>query len=120
MDDSDAVRETYAETVLKHIETVSGEDLHSDVIVKRIYSHRDFTEDYHAFQGTALGLAHTLFQTAIFRPSHRSKKIKNLYYTGQFTHPGVGVPMTLISSQVVADEIDREGAKRPAPQPQPS
>lgn len=118
--DTDAVRETYAETILNHIEEVSGEDLHSDVTVKRIYSHRDFIEDYHAFRGTALGLAHTLFQTAIFRPSHRSKRLKNLYYTGQFTHPGVGVPMTLISSQVVADEIDREGVKRPAPQPQTS
>ena len=105
MADDDAIRESYAETVLEHIESVSGEDLHSDVEVKRIYSHRDFSEDYNAYRGTALGLSHTLFQTAVFRPAHRSRKLSNLYYTGQFTHPGVGVPMTLIASQVVADEI---------------
>ena len=93
--------------ILGHIENVTGEDLHSDVVVRRIYSHRDFTEDYNAFKGTALGLSHTLFQTAVFRPSHRSAKLKNLFYTGQFTHPGVGVPMTLISGHVVAEEIER-------------
>jgi phytoene desaturase len=109
MADSDEVRESYAETVLKHIEKVSGEDLHSDVEVKRIYSHRDFSGDYNAYRGTALGLSHTLFQTAVFRPSHRSRKIPNLFYTGQFTHPGVGVPMTLISSRVVAEEIEKVG-----------
>ena len=62
----------------------------------------------YAFRGTALGLSHTLGQTAVFRPSHRSKRVKNLYYTGQYTHPGIGVPMTLVSSSIVADTIQRD------------
>jgi phytoene dehydrogenase-like protein len=68
----------------------------------------DFAKDYNAYKGTALGLAHTLFQTAIFRPAHRSKKVKGLYYTGQYTHPGVGVPMTLIASELVADLVNKD------------
>lgn len=107
LDDNDSQREVYAEEVLRHIEKVTGEDLHSDVAVRRIYSHRDFTADYNAYKGTALGLSHTLFQTAVFRPAHQSAKLRNLFYTGQFTHPGVGVPMTLISGQVVAEEIEK-------------
>ncbi len=105
--DTDEIRETYAEKVISHVENVTGEDLHNDVKIRRIYSQRDFTADYNAWKGTALGLAHTLLQTAVFRPAHRSKKLKNLYYSGQYTHPGVGVPMAVISSQVVADMIGR-------------
>ena len=66
----------------------------------------DFTADYNAYKGTALGLSHTLRQTALFRPSHQSKKIKNLYYTGHYTHPGIGMPMTLISSQILVQELN--------------
>jgi phytoene desaturase len=73
--------------------------------VKRLFAHNDFTKHYHAYKGTALGLAHTLGQTAIFRCSHQSKKVKGLYYTGHYTHPGIGVPMVMISSQIVAQQI---------------
>lgn len=103
--DSDEQRATYLAHVLEHVKEVTGEDLTQDVVVQRIYTHRDFIEDYHAYKGTALGLSHTLMQTAIFRPSNRSKKIQNLFYTGQYTHPGVGVPMVLIASEIVAEEI---------------
>jgi 1-hydroxy-2-isopentenylcarotenoid 3,4-desaturase len=108
LEDSDAFRVHYADTVIRHVEEITGEDLHSHIKVKRIYSQRDFSADYNALGGTALGLAHNLFQTAIFRPSHRSKKVKDLYYTGQYTHPGVGVPMTMIASEVVAREIRKD------------
>jgi phytoene desaturase len=74
-------------------------------------THRDFSSLYNAYKGTALGLAHTLKQTAVFRPSHRSKKVKNLYYTGQYTHPGIGVPMVVISSQILAKEIKKDAKK---------
>jgi len=103
--DSDDQREAYLAHVLEHVREVTGEDLTRDVAVQRIYSHRDFIEDYHAYKGTALGLSHTLMQTAIFRPSSRSTKVENLFFTGQYTHPGVGVPMVLIASEIVADEI---------------
>ena len=75
------------------------------IVVRRIFSHRDFINDYNAYAGTALGLAHTLNQTAFFRPSFRSKRVRNLYYAGQYTHPGVGVPMVLIAAQVAAGLI---------------
>lgn len=105
LDDSDEQRDRYLAHVLEHVKQVTGEDLTQDVTVQRVYTHRDFIEDYHAFKGTALGLSHTLFQTAVFRPTHRSKKITNLFHTGQYTHPGVGVPMVLIASEIIAEEI---------------
>lgn len=105
LDDTDEQREAYLAHVLEHVERVTGEDLTKDVAVQRIYTHRDFKEDYHAFKGTALGLSHTLMQTAIFRPTNRSKKVENLFYTGQYTHPGVGVPMVLIASEILAEVV---------------
>lgn len=105
LDDNDDFREEYAERTVRHIENITGADLHSDVAVKRIFSHRDFTDDYNAHKGTALGLAHTLRQTAVFRPPIKSKKVGNLFYTGQYTRPGIGVPMVVISSQLAAEHI---------------
>ncbi|NBK22425.1 MAG: phytoene desaturase [Spirochaetia bacterium] len=105
LEDSDEQREAYLAHVLAHVKEVTGEDLTKDVEVQRIYTHRDFKSDYNAFKGTALGLSHTLMQTAIFRPANRSKKIPNLFFTGQYTHPGVGVPMVLIASEIVAKGI---------------
>ena len=108
LNDTDEKRLEYMEMALNHVEKVTGEEIKKNIQVQRIYSKRDFEKDYHAFQGTALGMAHTLFQTAVFRPAHKSKKVKNLYYTGQYTHPGVGVPMCLISSQILAEELEKE------------
>jgi phytoene desaturase len=105
LDDSEALRESYAEDVIRHVEQVAGEQFRSSLEVKRIFSHRDFIADYNAYKGTALGLAHTLNQTAVFRPRFRSRKVDNLYYVGQYTHPGVGVPMVLIAAQVVSDLV---------------
>lgn len=110
--DDPAWREDYLERQLIHVEQVTGTRFRQDIEVRRAFSQRDFEADYHAFQGTALGLSHTLFQTAVFRPSHRSKRVANLYYTGQYTHPGVGVPMCLIASEITAEEIERQWPKR--------
>ncbi|MGM0431551.1 MAG: phytoene desaturase family protein [Spirochaetota bacterium] len=107
-DTDDTKREEYYQHVIEHVEKITGESLSDDVALKRIYSHRDFISDYHAYGGTALGLSHTLLQTAVFRPSHKSKKVANLFSTGQYTHPGVGVPMTLIASEIVAKRIQEE------------
>ncbi|MDD3622627.1 MAG: phytoene desaturase family protein [Methanofollis sp.] len=103
--DTPALREAFFTRVLDDLEENLGEDLRSAVVVRRIFALHDFEERYNAYQGTALGLSHTLFQTALWRPAHQSKKVGNLYYTGQYTHPGIGVPMTLISSSIVAREI---------------
>jgi phytoene desaturase len=105
LDDGESFRERYADQVIQHIEKIIGEELRSSIVVRRVYSHRDFISDYHSYKGTALGLAHTLNQTAFFRPPFRSKKVENLYYAGQYTHPGVGVPMVLIAAQVAAGLI---------------
>ncbi|GAB6090978.1 phytoene desaturase family protein [Spirochaeta dissipatitropha] len=108
MDDNDSIRETYSEKILDHFENLIGTRIRDSIIIKRIFSHRDFSSEYNAFKGSALGIAHTLNQTAIFRPSHRSRKLSNLYFSGQYTHPGVGVPMTIISSHVIGNNIASE------------
>lgn len=111
LNDTDDRRETFAEHVLDHAGRVTGENFQDDVLVKRVYSQRDFAADYHAYRGTALGLAHTLRQTAVFRPGRRSKKLRNLFYAGQYTHPGVGVPMTLIAAELAARAVEKEAAR---------
>ena len=78
--------------------------MHS-IIYKKSYAIKEFKEDYNAFKGNAYGLANTLLQTAILKPSCRSKKITNLFYTGQLTVPGPGVPPALISGEIVANEV---------------
>ena len=105
LEDTEEVRERYADAVIAHVEEMIGEEFRSAIEVKRVFSHRDFLGDYNAYKGTALGLAHTLNQTAVFRPQFRSRKVDNLYYAGQYTHPGVGVPMVLIAAEVVAGII---------------
>ncbi len=108
LDDSDAVREAYAEKTIRHVENVTGEEIAPHIETKRIFSHRDFAGDYHAWKGTALGISHTLFQTAVFRPAMRSRKVANLHFAGQYTHPGVGVPMVMIAAEVSAANVRRE------------
>lgn len=108
LSDGDELREQYAEKILKHLESIIGEPIRDSIIVKRIFSHRDFSNRYNAYKGTALGLSHTLFQTAVFRPHNQSKKISNLFYTGQYIHPGIGMPMTLIGSHVVSEKIGKQ------------
>lgn len=105
LQDTDEQRQSYTDHLISHVEEVSGESIRSAVAVQRVYSQRDFINDYNACRGTALGLSHTLRQTAVFRPPLQSRRVKNLYYTGQYTHPGVGVPMVLISAQVAAGLI---------------
>lgn len=97
----DSKREKITEKTIAHLEKISGEEIASKIRVKRVFSHRDFEADYHAYGGAAFGLAHTLGQTAMFRPRNRSRKVKNLYYAGQYTNPGVGVPTGLISTMIV-------------------
>jgi len=105
LEDTPEIRERYFTQIINHLERLTGENIKDRIIVKRLFAHTDFTEYYHAYKGTALGLAHTLGQTAIFRCSHQSKKVKGLYYTGHYTHPGIGVPMVIISSQIIAQQL---------------
>jgi phytoene desaturase len=104
--DTEETRQKYFDKTIDHMEKLAKENIRDHIVVKRIFAHNDFSNRYNAYKGTALGLAHTLKQTAIFRPRHQSKKVKNVYYTGHYNHPGIGVPMVIISSQILSDMID--------------
>ena len=108
--DDDATREKYYDLIMTRLENYVGENIRDHVIYKRSYAHRDFKADYNAFRGNAYGLANTLMQTALLKPSLKNKKVTNLFYTGQLTVPGPGVPPSLISGLVVADEVAKEFA----------
>jgi len=105
--DKESTREKYYDLVVKRIENLTGQEIGQNVVYKRSYAHNDFISDYHAFKGNAYGLANTILQTANLKPSIINKKVKNLFYTGQLTVPGPGVPPSLISGQVVADELEK-------------
>ena len=105
--DTAELRDRYFDAILARFEDRIGEPVRKNIIFQKSYGPSDFVSDYNAYQGNAYGLANTLMQTALFKPSCRSKKIKNLFYTGQFTVPGPGVPPALISGEVVAGEVVR-------------
>jgi phytoene desaturase len=100
--DTQEVRERYFKILIERLEKKWGTSIADAIVYKRSFAVADFKNDYHSFKGNAYGLANTLMQTAILKPSCRSKKVKNLYYTGQLTVPGPGVPPSLISGEVVA------------------
>ncbi|MBK8879693.1 MAG: phytoene desaturase [Haliscomenobacter sp.] len=107
LEDTDALREKYYHIIMERLEQYTGENIREHVVYKRSYAHNDFIRDYHAFKGNAYGLANTLLQTAFLKPKMRSKKVRNLFYAGQLTTPGPGVPPSLISGQVAAKELAR-------------
>ncbi|UOQ55486.1 phytoene desaturase family protein [Hymenobacter cellulosivorans] len=106
--DPEQTREHYYHLIMDRLERHVGENIRDAVVYKRSYAHQDFISDYHSYKGNAYGLANTLRQTAILKPTLKSKKISNLYFTGQLTVPGPGVPPSLISGQVVAGEVEKE------------
>lgn len=111
LEDKDEIREKYYHIVMDRLEKLTKQKIREHVIFKRSYAHRDFKTDYHAFKGNAYGLANTLMQTAILKPGLKSKKIDNMYYCGQLTVPGPGVPPSLISGHVVAEEVHKSLSK---------
>lgn len=106
--DTEELREHYFNQIVKRYEQHTGQSVANSIIYKKTYAVADFINDYNAFKGNAYGLANTLKQTAILKPSLKSKKVKNLFYAGQLTVPGPGVPPSLISGEVVAGEILKE------------
>ena len=107
LEDDDATRERYLNMVAERMQAQIGVDIRDHIILKRTFAYRDFVKDYHAHRGNAYGLANTLDQTAILKPSLKSK-LDNLYFAGQLTVPGPGVPPCIISGEVVAREITKE------------
>lgn len=103
---SDHEKDAYSEKVLARMEQeMNLPGLRKKIEYKRIYTVDNFAADYNAFKGTALGLAHTIWQTAIFRPNNRSKKVKNLFYVGAGTNPGIGTQICLISAELVYKRV---------------
>lgn len=105
--DDESLREHYFDKVIDRLEKRTNQNIREHIVFQRSYANSDFVSDYHSYKGNAYGLANTLLQTAILKPSCRSKKVKNLFYAGQFTVPGPGVPPSLISGEVVANLINK-------------
>jgi len=105
LQDSEELREKYYEIMMDRMEKTFGQEIKNHVIVKRSYAMHDFIQDYHSYKGNAYGLANTLFQTAFLKPKMKSKKLKNLLFTGQLTVPGPGVPPSIISGEIAAKEL---------------
>lgn len=107
INDEENIREKYLKEMLTRLEKVTGiENLYDKIEYKKSYCVSDFMTDYNAYGGNAYGLANTLNQTAVLKPKIKNKKIKNLYYTGQLTVPGPGVPPSIISGKIVANEVN--------------
>ncbi|HLP31848.1 MAG TPA: phytoene desaturase family protein, partial [Bacteroidia bacterium] len=105
LNDNEEIREKYYHMVMERLESLTGQNIRQHVIYKRSYAHNNFVQDYHSFKGNAYGLANTLKQTAILKPSLKNKKLNNLFYSGQLTVPGPGVPPSIISGKVVAQQV---------------
>ncbi|HET7323633.1 MAG TPA: phytoene desaturase family protein [Halococcus sp.] len=105
LDDTPEIRERYREKIIEDIATNTGVNLEKRIAFEKTFCISDFAERYNSYQGTALGLAHTLRQTALFRPPHRSETVPDLYFTGSYTTPGIGVPMCLISGEHAANAV---------------
>ncbi|MEP0368682.1 MAG: phytoene desaturase family protein [Cyclobacteriaceae bacterium] len=108
LEDRDEIRDKYFEMAMDKLEAFTETNIRDHIVFKRSFAHSDFIQDYHSFKGNAYGLANTLKQTAILKPSMKSKKVGNLYYTGQLTVPGPGVPPSIISGEVVSREIKKD------------
>lgn len=107
LEDSEAMRQKYYDVIMERLEKLTGQSIRDAVIFKRSFAMDDFKKEYHSFKGNAYGLANTLMQTAFLKPKMRHKTVPNMFFTGQLTTPGPGVPPSLISGAVVANEIDK-------------
>jgi len=108
LEDTEETREKYFQIILERFKHLTDQDISGNIVFKRSYAHSDFESDYNAFKGNAYGLANTLLQTAFLKPKMRSKKVSNLFYAGQLTAPGPGVPPALISGEMAAKLIMKE------------
>lgn len=110
--DDEALREKFFSIMMKRLEKQIGRSIKHRIDYKRSYCVSDFVHDYNSFKGNAYGLANTLRQTAIFKPKIRNKKLSNLFYAGQLTVPGPGVPPSLISGKIAAGLVIKELKKK--------
>ena len=107
IEDTEELREEYFNKIITRFETLTNQSVRKNIIFKKSFCVNDFVEDYNSYKGNAFGMANTLLQTAFLRPKLKSKKVKNLFFTGQLTVPGPGVPPALISGKLVSELIEK-------------
>jgi len=107
IEDTEALRQEYFNIIINRFENLTKQDVKNSIIFKDSFCVKDFIKDYNSYKGNAYGMANTLFQTAFLRPKLKSKKVNNLYFTGQLTVPGPGVPPAIISGKLVAELINK-------------
>lgn len=107
IEDTEALREEYFDIIMDRFELLTQQKVKNNIIFKHSFCKNDFISDYNSYKGNAYGMANTLLQTAFLRPKLKSKKIESLYFTGQLTVPGPGVPPALISGKLVAELIEK-------------
>ena len=105
LEDNEDIRNAYFDIIIERLEKLTGEKLKEHILFKKSFCINDFEKEYNSYGGNAYGLANTLMQTAFLRPKLRSKKVKNLYFSGQLTVPGPGVPPAIVSGKLVSDLI---------------
>jgi len=105
LEDTPAIRERYFNKIMDRLEHLTKQNVRSHVLFSESFCVKDFKSEYNSYKGNAYGLANTLLQTHVLRPKLKSKRVDNLYFTGQLTVPGPGVPPSLISGKVVSDLI---------------
>ena len=111
LEDTEELRSQYFDIIIDRFEKKTGQNVKNSIIFKESYCVSDFKKDYNSYKGNAYGMANTLSQTAFLRPNLKSKKVDKLYFTGQLTVPGPGVPPSLISGKLVADLINKHATK---------
>ena len=107
LEDTDVLRDQYFDIIINRFEKRTSQSVQNNIIFKESFCVNDFKEEYNSYKGNAYGMANTLMQTAFLRPKLKSKKVKGLYFTGQLTVPGPGVPPSLISGKLVAELIKK-------------
>ncbi|MFD1163182.1 phytoene desaturase family protein [Hwangdonia seohaensis] len=107
LEDTQELREQYFEKIITRFENLTSQSVKNNIIFKESFCINDFINDYNSYKGNAYGMANTLLQTAFLRPKLKSKKVSNLYFTGQLTVPGPGVPPSLISGKLVANLVSK-------------
>lgn len=108
IEDSEVLRERYFDIIIDRFERLTQQSVKNNIIFKQSFCKNDFVEEYNSYKGNAYGMANTLLQTAFLRPKLKSKKVRNLYFTGQLTVPGPGVPPALISGKLAAELICKD------------
>ena len=111
LEDTEELRKKYFDLIMDRFEEITNQKVKNNIIFKESFCVNDFKNEYNSYKGNAYGMANTLLQTAFLRPKLKSKKVKNLYFTGQLTVPGPGVPPALISGKIVSELINKQDLK---------